>query len=493
MLIMEKKPIPSSIFFLFALFISLATFVSFTKESEHTTATAQSTTPQRTVVASGLKVPWSLVFLPNGNMLVTERGGTIKLIDKTNGSVLSTQTISGVKAISEGGLLGIALHPNFANNNYVYLYHTYSSNGSNTLNKVVRYTYSNNQFTSPIVIVDAIPGAGFHNGGRIKFGPDGFLYIGAGDAGTTSLAQDRNSRAGKILRVTDVGQPANGNPFGTIVYSYGHRNPQGLTWNGTTLYETEHGNSTLDELNIIEAGKNYGWPTIQGNQTATNMITPIRNSGSDTWAPSGAAYYNGSVFFAGLRGQALYEAPTQSGSPLKIHFKDQIGRIRDVVVGPDNQLYIINNNTNDDKIFRVSFGNASPTSVLPTFGCMGSPSSICPTLPSGSPSTNPSSGVTPSTPLTPVPSSGMTGTPTTPCEAETVSVQHNKKKKHAKKKRGGIQNGMSQFIRFLIELINLILKLIGGGQVPLTPTDPCNATEPSPSEAPNASPSATHN
>lgn len=320
-------------------------------------------------IAEKLDTPWGIVFLPasptgrpNNSMLITERPGRIQLIE--NGRVTLVASIDKAREISEGGLLGIALHPNFSSNNYVYLYYTYEEVGGTTFNRVVRMVYANKSLIDETVVVDNIPGAPNHNGGRIKFGPDGFLYITTGDAQNPSLSQDINSLAGKILRVTDTGAPALGNPFNNLVHSYGHRNSQGLAWdrNGN-LWATEHGNSRLDELNFIEPGENYGWPIIQGNEERDGMETPRFNSGQDTWAPAGAAFLGDALFFAGLRGQALYEAVINGNQiTLKEHFKREFGRIRDVVLGPDNLLYITTSNRDgrgnptvlDDRIIKVN-------------------------------------------------------------------------------------------------------------------------------------------
>lgn len=324
--------------------------------------------PVTSIVAQDLDTPWALAFLPDNSILFTEREGRVGFIDK-NGSLQQIAVISEVKEIGEGGLLGIAVHPEFEKNHFIYVYYTYSGDNNNTRNRVVRYLFENNAINNPKIIVDAIPGNANHDGGRIKFGPDGFLYITTGDSQEPSFAQSKTSLAGKILRVTDDGKPAPGNPLNTLVYSYGHRNPQGLAWdkNGQ-LFATEHGRSGiqsgLDELNRIEPGKNYGWPTIEGDKKQTGMETPILNSGpTDTWAPSGMAYVNGSLFFAGLRGQGLYEAVmTGSTVSLKKHFDHEFGRIREVVLGPDGYLYISTSNRDgrgtplaqDDKILRIN-------------------------------------------------------------------------------------------------------------------------------------------
>lgn len=322
------------------------------------------------VIAQNLEIPWGMAFLPDKSMLFTERPGRVRIIDK-EGNLLSSPvaTINDVKHIGEGGLLGIAIHPDFANNKFVYLYYTYSNSGDNTINKVSRFRLEDGKLVNEQVVVDSIPGAANHNGGRIKFGPDNYLYITTGDAGNPSQAQDKNSLAGKILRVTDDGKPAPGNPFNNLVYSYGHRNPQGLAWEGDKLWATEHGPSALDELNIIGMGVNYGWPEITGDQNRTGMAKPFIQSGEKTWAPSGAAVLDNTLYFGGLRGQALYAFDVRlkfatviiTDQMIKKLFSGNFGRIREVVAGPDNSLYISTSNRDgrgkagddDDKIIRI--------------------------------------------------------------------------------------------------------------------------------------------
>jgi glucose/arabinose dehydrogenase len=301
--------------------------------------------------------------LPDGEILVTERSGRVRIIE-SSGNLRNDPiaTIDEVKHISEGGLLGITISPNFEDNDYVYLYYTYGESGENTLNKVVRYKFSGENLEDPETIIEGIPGAPNHNGGRIKFGPDGFLYITTGDAQNPSLSQETNALAGKILRVTEDGDSVPGNPFGNAVYSYGHRNPQGIVWDSQgNLWETEHGASATDELNLIERGKNYGWEVIRGDETKEGMETPVIHSGSSTWAPSGMAFLNGKIYFAGLRGVSLYVYDIANKS-LTRHLNGELGRIRDVVVGPANMLFITTNNRDgrgapfdaDDKLIRVN-------------------------------------------------------------------------------------------------------------------------------------------
>ncbi len=305
------------------------------------------------VLATGLEIPWALAFLPDGSALVTERPGRLNLL-LPNHSIKLITTISEVKPVGEGGLLGVAVDPNFTTNHYIYLYYTYQGNESRTLNRVVRYQFNHQQLSSPTILVAAIPGAPNHNGGRLKFGPDGNLYITTGDALNPSQAQDINSLAGKILRLK----------AGVVeIYSFGHRNPQGLAWDAVgRLWEVEHGPTAHDEVNLINSGQNYGWPTITGSQSQPGLVTPVSQSGNDTWAPSGMGYLKGALYFAGLRGQSLFKANI-NGNQITIsrHLQNRFGRLREVVVGPDQMLYLLTSNRDgrgqptpdDDRILRV--------------------------------------------------------------------------------------------------------------------------------------------
>ena len=322
--------------------------------------------PLVSLVATDLRIPWSLDFMPDGSIIFTEREGNLRLVDN-NGGLLDEPllVVNDAEHTGEGGLLGVTLHPEFDTNGYIYLYYTYRDSENDLTNRVVRYQMRDLNFHNMTIIVDGIPGANIHNGGRIKFGPEGHLYITTGDAGIADLAQDVDSLAGKILRIKEDGSVPEDNPFpGSPVFSLGHRNPQGLVWDSDKrLWSTEHGATGNDELNLIEAGKNYGWPLIEGPETAPGLESPVIHSGRNTWAPSGADYFEGSVYFGGLRGQSLYEAKVYETPPdLIIHFDGEFGRLRGVFSGPDGNLYIFTSNrdgrgvplSRDDQIIRVN-------------------------------------------------------------------------------------------------------------------------------------------
>jgi glucose/arabinose dehydrogenase len=319
------------------------------------------------IIAENLDTPWEIEFIPNGEILVTERPGNLIKIDE-QGNKQTIAEIGEVAEIGEGGLMGMALHPDFEDNNFIYLYFTSQLNGSIT-NKIVRYELVNNALQNPVNIVENIPAENFHNGGRIAFGPDGYLYVTTGDAGVTGNSQDTNSLSGKILRITDNGAAPPDNPFNNRTFSYGHRNPQGLVWdNNGRLWATEHGPSGSetgnDEVNLIESGKNYGWPNIRGTQTQNGMEIPYIESGrGNTWAPSSLAFFNGTLYFGGLRGEALYKLDINNQEKrIETLFRREYGRIRIVKIGPDGYLYIGTSNNDergnpaegDDKIIRMS-------------------------------------------------------------------------------------------------------------------------------------------
>ena len=292
-------------------------------------------------VAENLKTPWSISFLPDGDMLISERSGQLQRIGESGKVIL----IQGVRETSEGGLLGIALHPDFAENNRLYMYYTTERSGRLT-NQIDQAQFTNNTITEQQTIIDDIPAASNHNGGAIEFGPDKKLYITTGDAAEPQLAQDTNSLAGKILRVNDDGSTPNDNPFDNLVWSYGHRNPQGLAWDDRgRLWSVEHGPSGMeagrDELNLIEKGANYGWPIITGNEKHDGMKSPVVQSGDDeTWAPARMVHADGKLYFTGLRGQSLYQGTIEGDKvTLKRYLVHEYGRLR-AINFKDDLLYV---------------------------------------------------------------------------------------------------------------------------------------------------------
>jgi glucose/arabinose dehydrogenase len=314
-------------------------------------------------IATKLEAPWAIAFLPDEQILITERPGRLRLIANDKLEPAPIATIAEVVAVGEGGLLGLAVDPKFNENQRIYLYYTYGTSGNNTLNRVERFRLNNRKLSDRTVIIDAIPGAQNHNGGRIKFGPDGNFYVATGDALLPSLAQDKNSLAGKILRVTTEGQPAPGNPFSNRTYSYGHRNPQGLAWDREgRLWATEHGSQAYDEVNLIKPGADYGWPQVRGDQAAAGKTPPALHSGPTTWAPSGLTIHNDTIYFVGLRGAALFSTKISDGSLAPaVKVRGDLGRLREVLMGPDGLLYLLTSNRdgrgtpgqNDDQLIRI--------------------------------------------------------------------------------------------------------------------------------------------
>lgn len=314
-------------------------------------------------IATGLVIPWEIAFLPGGDLLVTERAGHLRRITP-DGAVTEIAGIEGAGIFGEGGLLGAAVHPKFDENGWIYLYQT-TATEAGVRNRVSRYRLKGDALVGRMTIIQDIPGASNHDGGRLAFGADGKLYVTTGDAGQPALAQDLNSPAGKILRLNDDGTIPAENPFGTAIWSYGHRNPQGLAWDAQgRLWATEHGQMSFDELNLIEPGKNYGWPEYEGDEQAEGIVKPVVHSGATvTWAPAGMAFHGDSMFFGGLRGESLYQAKIgKEPVAVRAHFEKKYGRIRAVVLGPDGMLYFTTSNRDgreavyqgDDKIIRVN-------------------------------------------------------------------------------------------------------------------------------------------
>jgi glucose/arabinose dehydrogenase len=312
---------------------------------------------ERRVVARNLDVPWSLAFLPDGSALLTTRDRARLLQVREGGRTVDLGRVPGVDPGGEGGLLGVAISPDFARDRSIFLYLTASGD-----NRVVRMTFANGRASNARAVVTGIPKAGNHNGGRLAFGPDGYLYVTTGDAGDRSTSQDRRSLGGKILRVTKDGKPAPGNPFnGSRVWSYGHRNVQGIGWDRQgRMYASEFGQNTWDELNLIRPGRNYGWPVVEGRAGRSGFVDPLRQWSTDDSSPSGLAVTaNGTIYMAALRGQSLWRIPTTNGTagqPRRL-LQGEYGRLRDVVVGPDGRLWVLTNNTSrgnpaadDDKV-----------------------------------------------------------------------------------------------------------------------------------------------
>ncbi len=342
----------------------------------------------------GLEAPWSLVFLGDGRALVSERPGRIRLIEAGR---LQAQPYAELEAASggerglsgaalealiggEGGVLGLALHPDFPAQPYVYVYQT-RVGPEGVSNRVLRLRDEGRHGVFDRVILEDIPGWVFHNGGRIGFGPDGLLYVATGETFEAALAQDLGSLGGKILRVTPEGEVPADNPFpGSPVYSYGHRNPQGLAWHPDSgqLFASEHGPSAefglsaYDEINVIGAGGNYGWPRAVGAPGLAGSLDPLVVWTETATPPAGLAFHRGDLYLATLASQALIRIELErrdSGhavTGIARWFAEgpedgRLGRLRDVVAGPDGALYVLTSNRDgrgeprpgDDRIYRL--------------------------------------------------------------------------------------------------------------------------------------------
>ncbi|MFE9775978.1 PQQ-dependent sugar dehydrogenase [Streptomyces sp. NPDC005931] len=321
-------------------------------------------------VASGLKSPWGLAPLPDGDLLVSSRDeGTISRVDGRTGRKTVLGEVPGVSPAGEGGLLGIALSPGYASDHMVYAYFTSASD-----NRIVRMVYEEkrspgDQLGAPDTVFRGIPKGVVHNGGRIAFGPDRMLYAGTGEGGDTSLSQDRKSLGGKILRLTPEGEPAPGNPFpDSPVYSFGHRNVQGLAWDRRQrLFASEFGQDTWDELNAIKPGDNYGWPEAEGRSDEGDFHQPIDQWRTDEASPSGIAHAEGSIWMAGLRGERLWRIPlrgTEASAEPQAFLEGEYGRLRTVVPAGGDRLWLVTSNTDgrgdpagsDDRILELKVG-----------------------------------------------------------------------------------------------------------------------------------------
>src|SRR5215468_1713948 len=312
------------------------------------------------VLVSGLAVPWAIAFLPGGDALVTERDSARLLRVTPQGGVSTVGTVPGAEPYGEGGLLGVAVSPSFGQDRQVYLYVSTAAD-----NRIVRFRYSGGRIGPLDPVVTRIPRAAIHNGGRLAFGPDGMLWATTGEHGEPGLSQDRESLAGKILRMTPDGGPAPGNPFGTLVWTYGHRNVEGMAWDGAgRMYATEFGQDRFDEINRIVKGRNYGWPAVEGAGGGGRYADPEVTWPTDQASPSGAAIAAGSLWAGALRGERLWQIPLGRsgavGAPVA-HLAGEYGRLRAVVRAPDGSLWCTTSNRDgrgnpgpgDDKILVI--------------------------------------------------------------------------------------------------------------------------------------------
>ncbi|MFH0916295.1 MAG: PQQ-dependent sugar dehydrogenase [bacterium] len=338
-----------------------------------------------TTVVEGLRIPWEMRFLPNGKLLVTEREGRVILADVTSGAVTEVGRID-VLVRGEGGLMGLALDPDFPATPHIYVSYTHSQ-GGNAQNRVSRFVLSGLDTPSPrlageTVLLDGIPAGSIHDGSRVAFGPDGYLWVTTGDSGNGALAQQMDSLAGKVLRMTGDGKAAPGNPYidrpypFSLIYTLGHRNPQGLAFHPQTgeAYVTEHGPSDNDEVNKLKAGGNYGWPDLRGKANEPGFIDPIM-TWSPTIAPAGALFYSrdlpgdlgGALVLVTLKESDLRvliptdEADFVAVAEERVLFDEEFGRLRAIARGPDGALYVATSNFDgrgvpgpgDDRIVRI--------------------------------------------------------------------------------------------------------------------------------------------
>jgi glucose/arabinose dehydrogenase len=306
------------------------------------------------VIAKGLAAPWGLAFLPDGTALVTERNSGRVLRVTTKGRVTEVQRVTDAHPEGEGGLLGIAVSPTYATDRLVYVYYT-----SKVDSRVARFRLGE----TPKPILTGVGKNLYNNGGRIAFGPDGLLYIGTGDADDLLTPDNLQSRNGKILRTTPDGAPAPGNPFpGSAVYSYGHRNVQGLAWDRSgRLFASEFGDHQYDELNLIQPGKNYGWPDVEGMGTDPKVTNPVATWSPREASPSGIAIVGDHVYAACLAGRRLQRVNLDGTNKAEL-LVSQYGRLRTVAVAPDGALWVLTSNRDgrgvpdddDDRILRVA-------------------------------------------------------------------------------------------------------------------------------------------
>jgi glucose/arabinose dehydrogenase len=305
-------------------------------------------------IASGLSIPWSVVPLEQGGALISERDSARIVEVSDDGDVREVGRVPGVMPAGEGGLLGIAL---LEEPGATWLYADFTSGPDN---RVVRMPLTGEPGSfglgEPEVLITGLVAGGTHNGGRIKFGPDGMLYITVGDAQQRDRAQDPEALAGKILRITPEGDVPADNPFeGSPVWSYGHRNPQGIAWDDQgRMWASEFGQNTWDELNLIEPGNNYGWPIVEGMGGDDDFVDPVYQWSPSEASPSGLAWSEGTLFLASLRGQRIWTVQSADSEPEATPwFEDEFGRLRDVAIAPDGSLWFLTNDTGNDRLLRV--------------------------------------------------------------------------------------------------------------------------------------------
>jgi aldose sugar dehydrogenase len=356
-----KNPVYKS---LFLVIITLAVLACKKKESNSLPAELR-----YRILTHYLNQPWEILWGPDNHIWMTQRSGTVSRVNPaTGGDPFIVYTIPEVSAQGEGGLLGMVLHPQFNSNKYVYVVYNYLTSG-NYREKVVRYTYNGTTFVDPLPIIQNITAASIHNGSRLLFIGDK-LFITTGDAANTSLPQNNGSLNGKILRLNADGSiPADNPTPGSAVWTNGHRNPQGLVYANDILYSSEHGPDTDDEINIIEKGRNYGWPTVRGYCesgtqtfcTTNNVKEPIK-AWTPTIAVSGMDYYNNdyipqwknSLLVATLKHSRLVQltlsADHKTVTEEREFFSNTFGRIRDIAIAPDGKVYLCTGNGSDDKL-----------------------------------------------------------------------------------------------------------------------------------------------
>lgn len=320
-----------------------------TGSSASSSATAVSPTPQVVATAAtGLEVPWGLDFLPDGRAIVTERDtAKVLLVSPPDGDqpgdVVEAGTVPKVVPTAEAGLLGVAVSPDFDKDHTVFFYSCTADE-----NQVVRATLRHDRLGRITPVLTGIPNGEIHDGGRIAFGPDGDLYVTTGETGDSQLARDKDNFAGKILRITPDGKKAPGNPFDTVVYSWGHRNVEGLAWDDHgNLWSSEFGQDTADELNLIKPGLDYGWPVVEGTSHQRGFVNPALTWPTDDASPSGLAYDGGYLWMAALQGERLWRITVHGdkASDPTSFFEGDYGRIRTVVTAPDGNLWMTTSNT----------------------------------------------------------------------------------------------------------------------------------------------------